>query len=145
MAYSPTPNRIDSATLKASPTTFLTLPRELRHQILLETYEFTETNSNDLAQREDGYNANELVVDIRWLKQLIKYLRPGMLSSWLRISGMRRGYRLLSHVEKWTAVLRQVHGEVVEDMDYVVGKLSCFAELREALEAAKAKGGRMDR
>lgn len=98
---------------QSPPARFLGLPRELRQQILAETYKDLHNHPHRRKSPQETLN---------WARNKLHnpYAR-GLVSD------------LLNVADQWTGVLKQVHADIEDDVDYVVDTMECIKETREIL------------
>lgn len=96
---------------------FLSLPRELRQQIISDTFDNIHTNN------QGGYY-NVTVSDLmRWADNDVQYETIGGYVNFLE--------SVLGIVRVVRQDLEEVHEELKEDVDYVIGKKPWIAFLEE--------------
>lgn len=97
---------------KPNKPTLLTLPREIRQKIILEAY-------NVDASEELLKNFIEMI-RARGVRNILGY--PSL---------MLPRTREMLFADAQTTILKEVHREMVADVEYVTGKLDWIAELRK--------------
>lgn len=90
-------NRVDSTATKTQ-TTFLTLPRELRQAILLETYD-QHADTRPFTTFKDG--SDSVTFNLYFVDATGKLIRP------------------VAHVASWCELLSCVHPTIKEDLVFV--------------------------
>lgn len=98
-------------TLTKQPTSFLSLPRELRQQILAETYDMEEFVDRFLRILGTSYASNYPYP-----------FAPKHIS--------RECDKVLEGIDEWTRTLKDVHEDMVEDVEYIVGRDKMIQTLR---------------
>lgn len=96
-----------------TPTSFLSLPRELRQKIIAETF----NANNQISERSTSPTTLiDLAIHCAYF-EATRYFDYDCAD-------------VLEVAETWTATLRKVHLDIVEDVEYVVGKVDWIEKVK---------------